>query len=173
MTYYVNKRRRRLNFDYSSNALYFVTMNTWQREHHLAITHTSHLELTELGKVVHACWYDIPNHYPNTVLHAFVVMPDHVHVLLELRNNPSPSKAPFNFSDGNPTKGKSPHRHFLSNIIKGFKTGATQWAMANTKITRLWQRSFHDQIIRDERHYRAVVAYIRNNPSAYLRKCRL
>ena len=174
MKYYTNKRRRRIHFDYSSNALYFVTMNTWERKNVFATIKNDKLVLTELGMEVSRSWEEIPSHYPNVVLHAFAVMPDHFHGLLELRNNPSPNVGSFRFTDSN-TEGASPHRHILSNIIKGFKTGATQWAMKNKGITRLWQRSFHDQISRDEQHYVNVKAYIQNNPAVYLarhRKCR-
>ena len=38
----------------------------------------------ELGRIVQATWYDLPNHYPHVELDAFVVMPNHVHMIVVL-----------------------------------------------------------------------------------------
>ena len=41
--------------------------------------------LNDAGKIANECWLDIPNHFPNAVLHEHIVMPNHVHGIIELK----------------------------------------------------------------------------------------
>lgn len=44
------------------------------------------MKLNDAGKNANECWLGIPKHFPNTVLHEYVVMPNHVHGIIELIN---------------------------------------------------------------------------------------
>ena len=73
---------------------------------------------------------------------AWCVMPNHVHALTEMK-------------DGFP----------LSEVLHSWKSYTAN--EANKILGRtgdLWQREYHDRYVRDENHYRNVVAYIENNP---------
>ena len=74
-------------------------------------------------------------------LDAWVVMPDHMHALVCLE---APAPKP------------------LGRYVGAFKTVSTKAcnAAAGTPGARLWQRSFHDAIVRDARHLAHVRAYI-------------
>jgi REP element-mobilizing transposase RayT len=73
---------------------------------------------------------------------AFVVMPDHVHVLLVPRQNES-----------------------LPRIMQGLK-GYSARAINEVSRTRaaVWQQSYYDRVIRDERQLRDAIEYIHRNP---------
>ena len=78
------------NYDYSQEGLYFVTICA---KNHICLfgeivvdtnNQLPEMQLNELGEIVQKCWLEIPQHYPNIVLHEFVVMPNHVHGILEI-----------------------------------------------------------------------------------------
>lgn len=49
-------------------------------------------------------------------------------------------------------------------MVKGFKIGVTKWFRKNTDIEKLWQRNYHEHIIRNEQSYQRISEYIINNP---------
>ena len=67
------------HYDYSQAGAYFVTICVQRRECLLGEIKDGGMYLNEQGKVVKDCWYNLPRHYPNIELDAFVIMPNHVH----------------------------------------------------------------------------------------------
>src|SRR5262245_50579139 len=67
------------NWDYGSNAAYFVTICTANRIHSFGEVAGGVMAFTPLGQVAVNCWKEIPAHFPFVVLDEFVVMPNHVH----------------------------------------------------------------------------------------------
>lgn len=82
------------NWDYGSNAMYFVTICTAHREYYFGniinvetpesgvSTTTPTMELSEIGEMAYRFWTEIPNHFPFVELGEFVVMPNHVHGII-------------------------------------------------------------------------------------------
>ncbi len=69
-------------YDYAEPGPYFVTICT---EEHLCLfgeVEDGTMRLNALGEVVKQTWYDLPNHYAHVELDAFVVMPNHVHMVI-------------------------------------------------------------------------------------------
>jgi putative transposase len=94
-----------------------------------------------LGALVAARWRAIPDHYPEAGVDAFVVMPNHLHgigVLSEAR-------------DG--------HARPLHVVIGSFKA-----AVARKAGRPVWQRSFHDRVIRNDAELEALRRYVGDNP---------
>lgn len=92
--YRINSTRL-TDWDYGSNACYFVTICTGNRQPYfgeiiqadtLADGFAS-LQATHLGVLASQYWTDIPLHFPFVALDEYVVMPDHVHGIL-LFNKP-------------------------------------------------------------------------------------
>ena len=85
---YNNKYRipsaRLQNWDYGSNAMYFVTICTQNREHYFGEIINNEIELSELGKLAEIEWLKTPDIRPdmNLKLDAFVVMPNHFHAII-------------------------------------------------------------------------------------------
>jgi len=70
------------NWDYGSNAIYFVTICTQNREHYFGEIVDGQMNLSDTGKMANRFWYEIPNHFPFVQLGEFVVMPNHVHGII-------------------------------------------------------------------------------------------
>ena len=70
------------DYDYSSEGAYFVTMCTQNRECLFGEIVNGQMILNEYGKIVEQCWNDLPNHYDNIALDAYVIMPDHFHGII-------------------------------------------------------------------------------------------
>ncbi|HSO88281.1 MAG TPA: hypothetical protein VLQ91_17135, partial [Draconibacterium sp.] len=70
------------NWDYGSNAIYFVTICTQNREHYFGEIADGQMNLSETGKMANVFWFEIPNHFPFVKLGEFVVMPNHVHGII-------------------------------------------------------------------------------------------
>ncbi len=80
-------------------------------------------------------------------LHSYVIMPNHVHVLMELHE-----------SGG------------LQKIIKNWKSyTAREINRARGRSGAVWQRDYYDRLVRNEDHYKRCILYIRKN--AYIAKC--
>ncbi|MCS6795586.1 MAG: transposase [Raineya sp.] len=91
MPYDPNKHHRRSirlkGYDYSLSGAYFVTICTYQRECLLGQILNKQVHLSEYGKIVEYTWYDLPNHNAYIELDAFVIMPDHVHGIIVIRDD--------------------------------------------------------------------------------------
>lgn len=74
-------------WDYGWNANYFVTICTYKRIHYFGKIHDNIVELSEIGKIAHKFWIEIPNYFPFVELGEFVVMPNHVHGIITINKN--------------------------------------------------------------------------------------
>jgi REP element-mobilizing transposase RayT len=74
-------------WDYNSNGAYFITICTQNRVHYFGEIQDGQMILSEIGKLVHQFWMEIPNHFPHIRFGEFVVMPDHMHGILILDMN--------------------------------------------------------------------------------------
>ena len=152
-TIHHRKSIRYKDYDYSHSGYYFVTICT---EHHKCLfghITKSHMELNELGSNVNDCWLEIPSHFPFVTLKEYVIMPNHVHGIIVINNqNDILNKLP-----------KSGEIHGTSNtigsIIRGFKIGVSKYANQD-----IWQRNYHEKIIRTEGMYEHIAEYIIKNP---------
>ena len=70
------------NWDYGSNAAYFITICTHNRVNYFGSIHDAQIQLSPIGVFAHQFWIEIPIHFPFVKLYAFVVMPNHVHGII-------------------------------------------------------------------------------------------
>ena len=188
----VQKRQstRLKGFDYGSEALYFITICSNDRIHLFGEIAEGEMNLNDCGKIALKCWMEIPQHFPHTRLHEFIIMPDHIHGIIEIvenmgsgfveeknigggfvgaKNMDSGFVGAKNISpQQNPTAFKSPEKT-IGSIVRGFKIGVTQWLRnefpdAFTKNRVVWQRNYYDRIIRDTNESKRITKYIRENP---------
>jgi len=73
-------------YDYGRSGVYFVTICTNYRGPLLCHIVGGSVRLTAAGRRVSECWEELPIHFPYLVLDEFVVMPDHVHGILHIRD---------------------------------------------------------------------------------------
>jgi len=135
-------------FDYSMEGLYFITVNTEDRIC-LFGEIDQEMILNDAGKIANEYWMDIPKHFPNAVLHEHIVMPNHVHGIIELIENgskyvgaenflplQSPNESLSTIDVGNIQPRRNEFQkmipHSIGSIVKGFKIGVTKWFRYNS-----------------------------------------
>lgn len=99
-----------------------------------------------------------PSPLPHVLLDAFVVMPNHVHGILHLQDEPGSATAVAPASAVLPGS--------LSAIVRSFKAATTKRSIALAGLTgSIWQRNYHDRIVTDQRDLDRIRGYIANNPA--------
>ena len=118
-----------------------------------------HMQLNSLGEIVQGVWFALTEHYAHIHLNEFVVMPNHVHGIIEIEAE----------SVGVGFK-PTPTRHGLSEIVRAFKTFSARRIneKCNTVGNKVWQRNYYEQIIRSEISYLAITEYIQTNPQRWM-----
>ena len=163
-TNYPKRKPLRLkNYDYSTPGAYFITICTAGKRCCLSTiwmpgpsTHATVgdglarpvVKLTNVGSIVERQIEDIPKRFPTVSVDAYVIMPNHVHLLLSLhgdagRASPSPT---------------------VGDVVRVLKSLTMRQARPYWDNGPLFQRFFYDHIVRNEKDYGEVWAYIEENP---------
>jgi putative transposase len=189
-----NRRSVRLKgYDYSKAGLYFITICVKDRECLFGDIENGKMTLNDAGKIASECWLEIPKHFPDAVLHEHIVMPNHVHGIIELIKpgsqtiesgtsvgvqNFEPLQSPNDSLSSIGVENFQPQRneyqkmipHSIGSIVRGFKTGVTKWFRNNSvgiekfQPLQIWQRNYYEHIIRNEISFHKISEYIINNP---------
>jgi len=89
---YKNKYRvksaRLQNHDYQSDGFYFITICTLNREHFFGNIPDNIMEFSPIGEIAFQYWRDIPNHNPNAIIDEFIIMPNHIHGIIQIKIPP-------------------------------------------------------------------------------------
>ena len=186
------KTIRLQNYDYSQNGAYFVTICTAHKLPLFGVVRRGdpcgrppvpvYAELSEIGRIVESYLTEIPSHYPDVHLASYVIMPDHIHMILVLTQN-QPERAgqcpaPTEESDlscrrgGTPgppattekpvppcRRGGTPGPPALPKIINAFKSLTTRKAGCS-----LWQRGYYEHILRNQQDFDEAAGYMAGNP---------
>jgi len=161
-----NRKLNRLNsFDYSKDAMYFVTFCVQDKIPYFGKIENNELIPSPEGEIVEKCIEWLSQQYSYVIVHSFVVMPDHVHILIEInRNRIVVSGLDLTLHHGVP-KIKS-----LSELMGALKTVSSKQLRLMGCTAFKWQRSFHDAIIRNPEHFEVVNRYIVENPERWKMK---
>jgi putative transposase len=126
MTYDPKKHHRRSirlqGFDYAKDGFYFITICVQDRKHLFGHVSQGKMHLNPLGQAAHQCWEDIPKHYPDVVLHEFVIMPNHVHGILQLKSGND-----FTCDEYARHEFQKVIPRSVGSIVRGYKIGVTKW----------------------------------------------
>ena len=147
------KQNRLTEYDYSTPNAYFITVCTANRKNLFwkdagAITDCpKNVPLTSLGVIVRQSIQDIPRHYPAITVDHAVIMPNHIHLLLQINTD----------ADGRPMAAPT-----ISTVINQAKGAISKKAGFS-----VWQKGFYDHVIRGERDYLDVWNYIEGNPGKW------
>lgn len=157
------KQNRLPEFDYSQNGAYFITICTRGKQKIFWIDDKSqnsvgadiirpHDKLNDLDLIVECAIEQITEYYPNTMIDKYVIMPNHVHILMRIENDE------FN--------GRIISAPTISIIIGQMK----RWVSKQIAYP-IWQKSFHDHVIRNEADYQRIWQYIDTNPVKWELDC--
>ena len=148
-------------YDYSLPAAYFVTMVSHKRVNLFGDIISGRVLLSKYGLLVEKICLWLPQHYPYVQLEPYVVMPNHVHAILQIME----SEDSRGGSRPAPTYIKP-----LGQIIGAFKTVSAKSInqIRNTPGNHVWQRGFYERIIRNEKQLSDIWNYIEANPNSWL-----
>lgn len=73
-------------WNYGWNASYFVTICTEEKTPHFGSVHNQQFIANSMGEIALQCWLEMPIHYPFVELNSFIVMPNHVHGIVRIKN---------------------------------------------------------------------------------------
>ena len=138
------------NHDYSASGGYFLTICTLERRNYFwenvgaTIGRPQDVILSQYGHIVNEAINNIPLIYPALCVDCYVIMPDHIHLILIIRADEygRPMVAPT-----------------ISRVVQQLKGYITK------RIGRsIWQKLFVDHVIRNREDYEEHVKYIYDNP---------
>ncbi len=165
----VRKNIRLKDYNYSQEGYYFVTICAFAQEGIFgkifvgSIHESTEVCLSPAGNIVASVISNISVRYPSVDIKKFVIMPNHLHMLVAIHEKRSIRESTLR------TAGK---RSLLSQIIGYMKMNATkQIREQNIGIYDVWQSSYHDHIIRNEADYRRIWQYIDTNPVRWREDC--
>jgi REP element-mobilizing transposase RayT len=118
--------------------------------------------LNDTGNIAQQCWLDIPQHFPNVELHEYVVMPNHIHGIVELTETVVVDECKGEKFFAPTTQRPRGTSRTIGSIIRGFKIGVTKQLGGS-----IWQRNYYEHIIRNEQAYQNIYNYIIHNPETW------
>ena len=150
MSLHRRKHPRLKDWDYARAGAYFVTFCTKDRKCILSSVGRGVLApplvaLTAIGKMVDGLIQNIPLVYPGVFLERYVIMPNHVHLLLRIENS-----------------GAGAPRPTIPIIVGGVKS-----ISARKAGRAIWQTSFYDHVIRNDNDFLRIWNYIEENPEKW------
>ena len=159
------KAIRLKNHDYNASGYYFVTICTKEKEKLFGeivgtvLPDGPQMEYSQYGKIVQEQLKTMENFYKDIVIEKYVVMPNHLHLLIRQIGNddgPSGTTVPTDFPD----------------ISKLSRFVGTLKRFCNQRCgEQLWQNRFHDHIVRNEADYLRIWEYIDTNPQKWTTDC--
>ncbi len=81
---YNRKSTRLPKYDYSSPGMYYVTMCAQNRECLFGDVINDKIELNDIGEMVAMWWHELENKYPNIKLDKYIIMPNHIHGIIQI-----------------------------------------------------------------------------------------
>lgn len=146
------KLNRKQGYNYQRDGCYFITSCVQNMHCCLGEVINSQMHLNAFGKIAEQQWAWLTGQYPYIRSHAFIVMPNHIHGILEI--NASPAEHPWT------GKIKS-----ISQLMGAYKTTTSKKIHMAGFLQFAWKRSFHDHIIRTPDAFERIRNYILHNPA--------
>ena len=134
------KQTRLENYDYGQEGAYFITICVKDRKRILCdiVGDDAHIVPKTYGKIVEKYICNVPE------IDKYVIMPDHIHLIIRIENGSMSASTPTNK---------------VASIVRSIKTLTTK------EIGKpIFQRSYYDHIIRNQKDYNEIFEYIENNP---------
>lgn len=182
MNYNPSRHHRRSirlkNYDYTKAACYFVTICCQNRAHLFGEIRAKQMIRNDAGDMIYKWYYELENKFPDVKCHEMIVMPDHIHFIVEITGNSQNKIKKTVTADYHLDQFEQPVLHTtcegatLSRIIQWFKTMTTNDYIKGVKTKnwirfnkRLWHRNYYEHIIRNEQAFIRIAKYIIDNPA--------
>ena len=169
----VRKHPRLKKYDYSENGYYYITLCTHDKLPILSEVTVGRglapagIELSTIGKTVEKQLLELPLRFPSIEIDKYIIMPTHLHVIIILRYGSAGASHSTGVSlttRASLAAGTSP-RPTLMDVVCAFKSLSTRLCNKNDNMQKrkIWQTSFYDKIIKDEKEYHEIWKYIDEN----------
>lgn len=155
------KQIRLSGFDYSSAHAYFITICAKDFTHWFGEIHNQIMGLSAVGNIAAVCLQTITELRPDVVLNEFIIMPNHLHFILELENRNAGKASLVENSFGKPVSNS------VSVIVGRYKGAVKKWCNENGYADFEWQSRFYDHVIRNDEAYHKIKNYIITNPACW------
>jgi REP element-mobilizing transposase RayT len=152
-------------YDYSDAGWYFVTICSQNMECLFGNVVDNQIKLNKFGKIVQQYWLRISEYFDNVVLDEFVIMPNHIHGIVVIRNSSVGAGFPRPINQFRPLFGqiigyfKYQSTKKINILIKGSGNPTP-----TKEPNKIFQRSYYEHVIRNEMDLFRIRQYIYNNP---------
>ena len=151
-------------YDYRQAGAYFITVCTRNRTMLFGDVVNDEMRLNEAGRIAEKVWREIPDHFDNVDIDAFIAMPNHVHGIIVITythvgaRHASPLHRPHRQSK--PT---------LGTIVGSYKSTVTNQINRSrgNPGAPVWQRNYYEHVIRNETALHGIRQYIIHNPAKW------
>lgn len=140
------KPTRMREFDYTAPNYYFITICTDQRKN----LFYSNGNINGFGGIAAEYLEQIQAHFPQVRVDKYVVMPNHIHGIIQILGKQTYS---------------------ISTVVSQYKASVFRKIHAGNPHLCVWQRSFHDHVIRNYPEYLKIWNYIDKNPVMWEKDC--
>lgn len=134
----VRKKIRLEDYNYSNVGMYFITICTKNRYPILGKINECDIELTKDGVISKKNLKNIEYVFNNISINEYIIMPNHIHMIIEIKEEQEEVS--------------------INKIIKKFKSSVSRELGYS-----IWQKSYYDHIIRNEKEFYDIKQYIQNN----------
>jgi REP element-mobilizing transposase RayT len=182
------------SYDYSQVGHYFITICTKNRENIFGDVQNGNMDFNSFGKIANEYWEQIGLRFPQCRLHEFVVMPNHIHGIIEIISNPKPMETiheltrsqndqlnseyvgtihELSLRNTKPSKielnRKKRRKMMIPMIIGWYKMNVSKRIniIRKTEGYSIWQRNYYEHIIRNQKSFENISDYIRRNPQKW------
>ncbi|MBR3288745.1 MAG: transposase [Lachnospiraceae bacterium] len=156
------KKLRIKDYNYKSENIYFITICSKNQECIFCnideeidsvgfdtINFNKYIHYSNIGSIIVESLKNIETIYNGVVLKEYVIMPNHLHMLIEITDDIS----------------KNQNSIDIFKIVGSFKRYVTKMVNKGKKNKmEVWQKSFYEHIVRDEKDYNRILEYMVYNP---------
>ena len=180
-------RRRSIRlpgYDYAQAGGYFLTLVTRHRECLFGRVVDGKVVSNEFGRAVEAEWLRTREIRREIMLDAFVIMPNHVHAIVFIAGDMDAAPAGETASSTpmvltrteatgrsplRPQRPRGPAQRSVGAFVAGFKAAATARinALRGTPKAPVWQRNYHEHVVRNDDSLYLIRQYIADNPASW------
>jgi putative transposase len=169
------KMNRLRNYDYSQSGCYYITICVHpelRKQNIFGEIDDGIMKLNDYGVIISKQWLWIAERYNHIIVDEWVIMPDHFHAIIKIvhiesENNTLGTGRDLSAQCNSPVPNHipSPQKYKpLPQIMGAFKTTSSKMIHLTGYSDYAWQRSYYDNIIRNDESLNRIRKYIINNP---------
>ena len=160
----VRKSIRLKDYDYSQEGFYFITICIKDGHEMLGEIVNNQSILSEYGSIVKREIENISEIRKECAVEKYVIMPNHIHLIVQIvGDDGNRPVSPYTNGVNHRADCHPPLRKSIPNMVQGLKGAVTR----NIGFS-LWQRSYHDHVIRNKEDYQRIWQYIDENPIKWI-----